>query len=110
MLFLGYIWVLTIGKKLLRSLQASALYWRKLTCSTFRLLDQPLLKADGERWMWLYKKLSTQCRVFTWGEGQSGALGHSRDTDTIMAIPKEMMGARGEGIIVDLQCWLVLAN
>jgi hypothetical protein len=61
--------------------------------------------------MWLYRKLSTQFKVFTWGNNQYGALGNSqRGVTSNQYVPEEMTEARGKGIIVDLQCRLVLAD
>lgn len=53
-------------------------YWRDTTSSTFRLPISPLLAADGPRWYSLYKKLKTQTRLYTWGQGRKGNLGHGR--------------------------------
>jgi SCF-associated factor 1 len=50
-------------------------YWRVTTSTTFRIPISPLLHAEGDRWYWLYKKLRTQTKAFTWGQGTSGALG-----------------------------------
>ncbi len=49
-------------------------FWRALTRTTFRIPDQPLLQE--KRWHWLYKKLLTQTRIYTWGSNGSGNLGH----------------------------------
>lgn len=53
-------------------------FWRNTTSSTFRLPISPLLAADGPRWYSLYKKLKTQTRLYTWGQGRKGNLGHGR--------------------------------
>ncbi|ETN45096.1 uncharacterized protein HMPREF1541_09972 [Cyphellophora europaea CBS 101466] len=50
-------------------------FWRNTTSTTFRLPISPLLAADGPRWYSLYKKLKTQTRLYTWGQGQKGNLG-----------------------------------
>lgn len=50
-------------------------YWRVTTSTTFRIPISPLLHAEGDRWYWLYKKLRTQTKAFTWGQGTTGALG-----------------------------------
>jgi SCF-associated factor 1 len=50
-------------------------YWRVTTSATFRIPVSPLLDAKGDRWFWLYKKLRTQTKAFTWGQGTNGALG-----------------------------------
>ncbi|KAL9632864.1 MAG: hypothetical protein Q9164_005045, partial [Protoblastenia rupestris] len=49
-------------------------YWHTLTRQTFRIPEQPLLQ--GHRWQWLYKKLLTQTRLYTWGSNKQGNLGH----------------------------------
>lgn len=54
------------------------LYWRNAAATTFRLPISPLLSADGARWYWLYKKLKTQTRLYTWGQGLKGNLGMGR--------------------------------
>ncbi|KIY03742.1 uncharacterized protein Z520_00433 [Fonsecaea multimorphosa CBS 102226] len=53
-------------------------YWRHETSNTFRLPISPLLAADGPRWYWLYKRLKTQTRLYTWGQGLRGSLGPGR--------------------------------
>lgn len=53
-------------------------FWRTTTSTTFRLPISPLLAADGPRWYSLYKKLKTQTRLYTWGRGEKGNLGHGR--------------------------------
>ena len=53
-------------------------YWRNETSGTFRLPISPLLVADGPRWYWLYKRLKTQTRLYTWGKGVDGNLGPGR--------------------------------
>lgn len=50
-------------------------YWRVTTSKTFRVPISPLLHAEGDRWYWLYKKLRTQTKAFSWGQGSHGALG-----------------------------------
>jgi SCF-associated factor 1 len=50
-------------------------YWRTEASSTFRLPISSLLHADGARWYWLYRKLKTQTRLYTWGQGRNGNLG-----------------------------------
>ena len=50
-------------------------YWRVTTCVTFRVPVSPLLHAEGDRWYWLYKKLRTQTKAFSWGQGSNGELG-----------------------------------
>ncbi|OAP63093.1 hypothetical protein AYL99_02320 [Fonsecaea erecta] len=53
-------------------------YWRHEASNTFRLPISPLLAADGPRWYWLYKRLKTQTRLYTWGQGLRGSLGPGR--------------------------------
>lgn len=53
-------------------------YWRNEASSTFRLPISSLLHADGARWYWLYRKLKTQTRLYTWGQGTHGNLGPSQ--------------------------------
>lgn len=53
-------------------------YWRTAASNTFRLPISPLLAADGPRWHSLFKKLKTQTRLYTWGQGLKGNLGHGR--------------------------------
>ena len=50
-------------------------FWRTQTATTFRTPISPLLKTDGARWYSLYKRLRTQTRLFTWGQGLKGNLG-----------------------------------
>ncbi|KAI9783918.1 MAG: hypothetical protein M1835_003686 [Candelina submexicana] len=105
--------------KTLWSLHKDSSYWHPLTRSTFRLPSQPLLKADGARWQWLYKTLATQSRVYTWGENKFDCLGHTpRRWETLpgnrqrvllptdAAWPTEMSAVRdgAVGVVVDVQC------
>lgn len=55
--------------------QKDPLYWRSLTSSTFRTPISPLLRADGARWYFLYRRLRTQTKLYTWGQGLKGNLG-----------------------------------
>ena len=57
--------------------QKDPAYWRTQASGTFRLPISPLLRADGERWYFLYKKLRTETRLYTWGRGVKGNLGSS---------------------------------
>ena len=50
-------------------------FWHALTRNTFRIPPQPLLQ--GGRWPWLYRKLLTQSRLYTWGNNDGGNLGHA---------------------------------
>ncbi|KAL8712113.1 MAG: hypothetical protein Q9220_003547 [cf. Caloplaca sp. 1 TL-2023] len=47
-----------------------------VTRTTFRIPSQPLLQADGARWQWLYHRLRTQTRLYTWGSNGCGNCGH----------------------------------
>jgi SCF-associated factor 1 len=55
-------------------------YWRNEASSTFRLPISSLLRADGARWYWLYRKLKTQTRLYTWGQGTNGNLGPTQSS------------------------------
>ena len=69
-----------------------SLYWRTATSSTFRIPISPLLAADGPRWYSLYKKLKTQTRLYTWGQGRKGSLGHGRAIQLPLRRPRGMVG------------------
>ena len=108
----------SVNKEVYDRYNLDPLYWRIKTSETFRLPISPLLHADGARWAWLYKKLRTQTRPFTWGQGVNGGLGPSAGLRNIrnrfsprgifhrtsspwpteVHVPEEM------GTIVDLQC------
>lgn len=90
-------------------------YWMTNASRTFRLPISPLLRADGPRWYWLYKKLKTQTRLYTWGQGikQNLARGHpvGRRHVPVVAFqrsasswPTEAHVDEEIGVIVDLQC------
>ena len=66
------------SKQLNAQYRKDSVYWRIAASNTFRLPISPLLAADGLRWYSLYKKLKTQTRLFTWGQGLKGNLGHGR--------------------------------
>lgn len=83
------------------SLDAS--YWRRVTQSTFRVPNQPLVENDGARWQKLYRRMFIQTRVFTWGLTEKGRLGHSHNTPHC-AFPGEMRGRDNLGVIADMQC------
>lgn len=72
-----------------------SLYWRTATASTFRIPISPLLAADGPRWYSLYKKLKTQTRLYTWGQGRKGNLGHGRAVQNVPRAIQPMRGPRG---------------
>lgn len=65
-------------------------FWHTLTRKTFRIPPQPLLQ--GARWQWLYKKLLTQTRLYTWGDNKSGNLGHG--DSLAVAATREIHGHR----------------
>ncbi|KAL9125556.1 MAG: hypothetical protein Q9217_005255 [Psora testacea] len=88
-------------------------YWHALTRQTFRIPDQPLLQ--GHRWQWLYKKLLTQTRLYTWGDNKSGNLGHSSEfrgnghqqlqrAPRYSGWPRQPAMDIDVGIISDVQC------
>lgn len=62
-------------------------FWRTSTSTTFRTPVSPLLKTDGARWYSLYKRLRTQTRLFTWGQGTKGELGHGLSRETPITLP-----------------------
>ncbi|KAI9801209.1 MAG: hypothetical protein M1825_003483 [Sarcosagium campestre] len=95
------------------SLTLEPTYWRRLTRSTYRLPDQPLLHADGARWKSLYQRLLTESRVYTWGQTRNGACGISFEQPDSsgrsrmpsgVAWPTEMDVTRDLDPVVDLQC------
>ncbi|EXJ75136.1 uncharacterized protein A1O5_01832 [Cladophialophora psammophila CBS 110553] len=67
-----------VSKVVYSKYRQDPLYWRHETSNTFRLPISPLLAADGPRWYWLYKRLKTQTRLYTWGQGSPGSLGPGR--------------------------------
>jgi SCF-associated factor 1 len=67
-----------VTKAVYATFRQDPVYWRTTTSSTFRLPISPLLAADGPRWYWLYKKLKTQTRLYTWGQGRKGNLARGR--------------------------------
>jgi len=93
-------------------------FWRNKTASTFRLPISPLLNADGSRWYWLYKRLKTQTRLFTWGQGLKHNLGPGRAIRHPRLPPRPRMVFQRVasswptethvpdevGVIADLQC------
>ncbi|EEQ32371.1 hypothetical protein McanMca71_006461 [Microsporum canis] len=74
-------------------------FWREVTTKTFRVPVQPLLRANGPRWYWLYKNLRTQTKVYEWG-GSGPALKHSLNKSW----PSKSLTSAKIGNIVDLQC------
>lgn len=77
-------------------------YWREETRKTFRHPIHPLLQADGPRWQWLYKKLLTKTKVYTWGQG-----GDSRPPHNVSfgnPWPNETYAEDDMGIVVEVQC------
>ncbi|MCJ1388147.1 hypothetical protein MMC18_000992 [Xylographa bjoerkii] len=112
---------LTSSCKALFTLRQEPSFWHSLTTKTFRLPPQPLLRADGARWQWLYKSLATQSRVYTWGNNQKGNLGHSAYVAQSLrgrpprfgsralryqsaAVPQEIQNETAVGIVSDVQC------
>ena len=92
-------------------------FWRNLTRKTFRLPDQPLLQEA--RWQWLYKKLLTQTRLYTWGNNRNGNLGHDVEVrgggrpprrrvilsgHSSWPKPAKIDDDVGVGIVADVQC------
>ncbi|KAF3483657.1 uncharacterized protein GIQ15_02981 [Arthroderma uncinatum] len=73
-------------------------FWREKTTKSFRIPVQPILRANGPRWYWLYKNLR-KTRVYEWG-GSGRAL-HS---SSARAWPAKSLATVGIGNIVDLQC------
>ena len=73
-------------------------YWRTTTAATFRLPISPLLAADGPRWYSLYKKLATQTKLYTWGQGLKGNLGHGVSLPTHHRPPPPFRGLQGRAI------------
>ncbi|MCJ1437909.1 hypothetical protein MMC27_007296 [Xylographa pallens] len=112
---------LSSSSKALLTYRQEPSFWHGLTAETFRLPPQPLLRADGARWQWLYKSLATQSRVFTWGNNEKGNLGHSahviqnppgralrRGPGALRyqsaAVPLEIQNETVVGIVSDVQC------
>ncbi len=115
-------------QKLLHAYHEDSTFWHALTRKTFRIPPQPLLQ--GARWQWLYKKLLTQTRLYTWGDNKSGNLGHGEslavtatreiqrfrygrgNSSVQRALPRESGYPRpavideelGVGIVADVQC------
>ncbi|RMD44953.1 hypothetical protein DV735_g4, partial [Chaetothyriales sp. CBS 134920] len=83
------------SKSLYHKYRQDSYYWRSATAATFRLPISPLLAADGPRWYWLYKKLSTQTRLYTWGQGLRGSLGQGVVLPTHNRVPVPFRGLRG---------------
>ncbi|RMZ76347.1 hypothetical protein DV738_g5022, partial [Chaetothyriales sp. CBS 135597] len=83
------------SKSLYAQYRQDPYYWRSATAATFRLPISPLLAADGPRWFWLYKKLSTQTRLYTWGQGLRGNLGQGFALPTHNRVPVPFHGLRG---------------
>lgn len=62
-------------KALYASHRQDPTFWRTITSTTFRTPISPLLRADGVRWYNLFRRLKTQTRLYTWGQGLKGNLG-----------------------------------
>ncbi len=71
----SFLHLCSITKEFWQSQRRNPTYWRVTTSNTFRIPISPLVHAEGDRWYWLYKKLRTQTKAFTWGQGRDGALG-----------------------------------
>ncbi|MCJ1384398.1 hypothetical protein MMC17_007514 [Xylographa soralifera] len=116
---------LTSSCKALLTFRQEPSFWHGLTAATFRLPPQPLLRADGARWQWLYKSLATQSRVYTWGNNEKGNLGHSahviqnppgralrRGPAALRyqsaAVPSKIQNVTSVGIVSDVQCGWVM--
>ncbi len=111
---------LTSAATVLQTYRQDPNFWRPLTRATFRIPPQPLLQADGARWQWLYRRLRTQSRLYTWGSNGCGNLGHGfsnvnahvDDVDNLdmnnrnIGWPKVVTLDMPEdiGIIADVQC------
>ena len=76
------------SKPVYTTYRQDSFYWRNETSNTFRLPISPLLVADGPRWYWLYKRLKTQTRLYTWGQGLKGNLGPGR----ALSVPRRLPG------------------
>ncbi|KAK2755079.1 hypothetical protein FQN54_006608 [Arachnomyces sp. PD_36] len=72
----------SINSDFYRNFYQSPEYWRERTASTFRIPIQPMLRADGTRWHWLYKNLRTRTQIYAWGSAHA-----SRDES---GVSKEM--------------------
>lgn len=62
-------------KALYKSYRQDSTYWRTITSTTFRTPISPLLRTDGVRWYNLFRRLKTQTKLYTWGQGLKGNLG-----------------------------------
>lgn len=80
--------------------QKDSLFWRTKTSTTFRTPISPLLRADGARWYHLYRRLKTQTRLYTWGQGLKGNLGHGMGMRHGPPGPPVLRGRRGGRVIV----------
>ena len=80
-----------VSKQVYQEYRQDSLYWRTEASHTFRLPISPILAADGPRWYWLYKRLKTQTRLYTWGKGLRGDLGPGRS----LSIPRRPQQLHG---------------
>ncbi|KAK5939278.1 hypothetical protein PMZ80_008582 [Knufia obscura] len=86
------------SKVLYNNYQKDSAFWRTKTSTTFRTPISPLLKADGARWYHLYRRLKTQTRLYTWGQGLKGNLGHGMGVRPRHHLPvPPMLRGRGGG-------------
>ncbi|KAL9137327.1 MAG: hypothetical protein Q9175_001454 [Cornicularia normoerica] len=113
------------NQKTLHTYHQDPSFWHALTRTTFRIPDQPLLQ--GARWQWLYKKLLTQTRLYTWGDNKRGNLGHENPGPQTQRLsphaavhgrawrteagsagwPKQPAVSDDVGIVADVQCGYV---
>ncbi|KAK5079631.1 hypothetical protein LTR70_006486 [Exophiala xenobiotica] len=88
------------SKLLYTNYQKDSAFWRTKASTTFRTPISPLLKADGARWYHLYRRLKTQTRLYTWGQGLKGNLGHGMALRHGPPGPPMLRGRRGGRAIV----------
>ena len=102
----------SINKDFHENFHQSPHYWRDRTASTFRIPIQPMLRADGTRWHWLYKNLRTRTKIFVWGSAHAvrenvigGPNGENKEMKRRkITWPTEMVEF---GPVADLQCGCV---
>lgn len=94
----------SINKDFHQNFYQSPEYWRERTASTFRTPIQPMLRADGTRWHWLYKNLRTRTQIYTWGSAHVvlGEYGENKEMRRRkITWPTKMVDL---GPVADLQC------
>ena len=52
----------SVNKRFHEAFYKSPEYWRDCVSNTFRIPVHPLLRANGQRWFWLYKNMHTRTR------------------------------------------------